>query len=414
MSGTNVLKWIWLQERLGYASRYASEAVRMGGANLIFGRSASELRMWSCFPEAVIEQLAEHDLSYAERVLKECEARGYQTVTPDDVEYPARLREIFSPPLVLYVSGRLPVIDEELCIAVVGTRSASQRGLAAAQELGMRLGKAGAIIVSGCAIGIDSAAQQGAIMANGRTIGVLGCGINTDYNARSRELRKLCELHGALVSEYPPSYPARQENFPQRNRIISGFSVGVAVIEAGERSGSAITARLALEQGRDLFAMPGIVGTANAVGVNRMIKDGAAPLTSPGDILSVYKWRFANKLSLDGADAELLSSGNSGRLSPERSGRFAPKPTEKAVKSPAQTAPRAPEPARQVEKRKCPEGVSDEAAKLFGVMSGSPETVDELAAKAGMTVSEAASGLLELELCGAAASQPGGRYSLLD
>ncbi len=417
MIDKDVLLWLWIQQRLGFASRYSDEILLRGKAELFYASSESELRRQCALPDSIIRRLFDRDLSDAEKIADECERLGYQIITPESPAYPKRLRHISSPPLVLYVLGTLPTVDDELCIGIVGTRNASQRGIAAAQELGMRLGRTGAIIVSGCAVGIDSASQQGAIMADGRTVGVLGCGINTRYNARGKELRKLVALHGALVTEYPPSYPALPQNFVQRNRIISGLSNGVAVIEAGERSGSTVTARFAVEQGRDLFAMPGVVGTENAVGVNRLLRDGAILLTSPRDILSVYERQFAHKLWLTDVDSQLLSSPEASALSPERPKSAAQsKPAAESTEKAASDYTPLPEQLSLTDLQAAPKsadlsGLSEKAVSLYNAVTATPEPLDAIAARAGLTASEAARCILELELNGAVTSHAGGCYS---
>ena len=433
---SNVLFWIWLQQSLGYASHYIDIAIKNGGAREIYECSRERLFELG-MPIQVINRLSDHSLKRAESIYTMCLSRDYKIITLEDEEYPQRLKSIYAPPAVLYVSGKLPKVDSELCIAIVGTRSASQRGAAAAQELGRRLCNAGAVVVSGCAVGIDSAAHQGALLSPSCiTIGVLGCGIDYPYNMSGASMRKLITLHGALVSEYPPGAEARPEHFPQRNRIISGLSLGVAVIEAGRKSGSTITANLAIEQGRDLFAMPGQVGMENSIGVNMLIKDGAAIITSPLDILSVYENRFGNKLRFDGAEELLLDELSVERLSGERverRGAAAKKSTAKqgektnvaekkladankipeaeATNEPVQLVIDTGRQPEQQQKKQLPENASQNARRLYEIMSTQPEQIDVLAAMSGLNASQLSAALLELELDGAVTAHPGGRYS---
>lgn len=433
----NTLYWIWLQQRIGYASRYAAAAMELpGGAAFIYERTAQELYSLGVFPKRMTERLADKDLSDAEQILKNCIRCGYDVITPESELYPQRLRNIADPPLVLYVSGKLPRIDEEAAIAIVGTRSASQRGLAAARELGMRLGSAGAVVVSGCAMGIDMASQEGAITAEGTTVGVLGCGLDSDYNYRAKELRELITLHGALVSEYPPETGARREYFPQRNRIISGLSLGVAVIEAGSKSGSSITARLAVEQGRDLFAMPGPAGMENSEGVNRMIACGAKTLLCPADILVEYEEEFSHKIHFEGTNFPLLGQPGDESLSAERalkrgiernrankaaarkaraeilSAAEEPNLFEMAEKMEQQTnAAQLPVPTDEPKSFILPDDVSAEARALYDAMSGQPQPIDELAVRLGLSAQEISMLLFELEMNRAVISHPGKRCS---
>lgn len=451
---TESLYWVWLQQRIGYASRYAAKAAKLpGGARFIHDCPQEDLRALDVFPQSVLRRLEDRDLTAANDIIELCKDNNYSIITIDSEKYPQRLRGITDPPLVLYVKGDLPDIDVNVSIGIVGTRSASDRGLAAAQELGRRLAAAGAIIISGCAMGVDMYAQQGAIMAEGGlTVGVLGCGLDIKYNQRSSALRELIPLHGALISEYPPGTEVRKEYFPQRNRIISGLSLGVAVIEAGAHSGSAITARRAVEQGRDLFALPGPAGTENAEGVNGLIACGAKPFFSPADILIEYEKDYQEKIHFEGTRFPLLGNPGDGELSAERVLRRgiarnnarknaaaqqpkmkSPSLFEMAEKAESEkkeaqqnvlsstdfvplTAPEAvssaaEEQAEQPEKFVLPKDLSPEARAVYDAMSAAPEQIDELAKRLGKSLPEISMLIFELEMEKAVISHPGKRFS---
>lgn len=438
----NALMWIWLQQCIGYANRYAAAVMELpGGVRFIYDCSPEDLKALGVFPQRIVERLADKDMTKAENIYKECIRNNYDVITLDSSNYPQRLKSIIDPPAVLYVSGKIPCIDKLVSIGIVGTRSASRRGLAAAQELGRRLADAGAVIISGCAMGIDMAAQQGALMTKeGLTVGVLGCGLDSDYNQTAKELRKLIPLHGALVSEYPPGTDARRENFPQRNRIISGLSLGVAVIEAGSKSGSAITARLAVEQGRELYALPGPAGMENAEGVNGMIACGAKPFFSPADILIEYESEYGGKLRFEGTKYPLLGQPGDGELSAERvlrrgiernrakkNAAIQPKndvPTlfemaEREERTAEEKVKTQAEKQSQNEKAAAPFGtgyslpgdISPEARAVYDAMSTAPEQIDELAQRLGKSVPEISMLILELEMNDAVISHPGKRYA---
>lgn len=198
--------------------------------------------------------------------------------------YPANLRKIPQPPPVLYVRGQLEEQDE-LAVAIVGTRQASAYGREVARELGTELGRHGITVVSGLALGVDTIAHQAALDAGGRTIAVLGSGVDQIYPARNRKLALQIIEQGALISEYPMGTRPEASNFPPRNRIISGLSLAVIVVEAGKRSGALITASFAAEQSRDVFAVPGSILSPGSDGCNRLIRDGAIPVTSTSDLL---------------------------------------------------------------------------------------------------------------------------------
>ncbi|HPD01412.1 MAG TPA: DNA-processing protein DprA, partial [Acetivibrio sp.] len=201
-----------------------------------------------------------------ENILK----HGIKAVTIEDDMYPVSLKNIYDPPIVLYMKGNIE--KDEKFLAIVGSRRASSYGIKMAQTIAAELSKYGITVVSGMARGIDSYAHKGAIEAGGRTIAVLGCGLDIVYPSENKKLMENIISSGACVSEYLPGTSPIPGNFPARNRIISGISLGVIVIEAGERSGSLITADFALEQGREVFALPGNVNNYNSTGTNKLIK----------------------------------------------------------------------------------------------------------------------------------------------
>ncbi|OQA05427.1 MAG: hypothetical protein BWY66_02500 [bacterium ADurb.Bin374] len=216
------------------------------------------------------------------------EKKNIRMVTFADPEYPALLREIHDSPLVLFVRGRLPV-DPRPHIAIVGARNGTQLGFDIARDFGRELAAAGFVVVSGLALGVDTFAHLGALEGGGRTIAVLGSGPDITYPAANRKIReRILAENGALVSEYPPGTPARPWHFPVRNRVIAGMCVATVVVEASARSGSLITARLAAEQDREVFAIPGNIRSALAEGTLSLIKDGAQLVTSPHDLIEYY------------------------------------------------------------------------------------------------------------------------------
>lgn len=218
----------------------------------------------------------------ADDIIRTCEAKGIRILTISDDEYPELLRYITDPPLVLYCRGRIPKSNS---FAIVGSRKASGYGMETARKMAYSLALEDISIVSGMARGIDTAAHAGALEAGGETVAVLGCGVDVPYPPENKGLMERIIESGAVISEYPPGTPPSTFNFPGRNRIISGMSVGTLVVEAGLKSGSLITANYALEQGRDVFAVPGNISNYNSMGTNRLIKDGAKMVLSVDDIL---------------------------------------------------------------------------------------------------------------------------------
>ncbi|MEA3328142.1 MAG: DNA-processing protein DprA [Candidatus Omnitrophota bacterium] len=223
----------------------------------------------------------EADLSREFKAIKKEQAR---LITIFEEAYPVSLKNIFSPPILLYVKGNLKP-EDSLSIAIVGSRIPTWYGKHTAERLASRLASRGMTVVSGMARGIDSASHQGALKAGGRTIAVLGSGIDIMYPAENRGLAGQIEVSGAVISEFPAGTPPLRRNFPRRNRIISGLSLGVIVVEAAEKSGSLITADFALEQGREVFAVPGKIDSRTSRGTHNLIKQGAKLASSSEDII---------------------------------------------------------------------------------------------------------------------------------
>jgi DNA processing protein len=216
--------------------------------------------------------------------MEELEAQDVTLLTWLDEGYPRRLKEIDQPPPVLYVRGELTTKDE-WAVAIVGTRKFTHYGQQAAEEVAAFLARNGVTVVSGLARGVDSIAHQAALDAGGRTMAVLGCGVDQIYPPENRKLAEAMMENGAILSDYPIGTPPEGVNFPPRNRIISGLSIASVIVEAGDKSGALITAQFALEQGRDVFAVPGSIFSPASKGPNRLIREGAHPLLSPEDLM---------------------------------------------------------------------------------------------------------------------------------
>jgi DNA processing protein len=273
-------EWIALNMTPGVGPRAATKLLeRFGSAEAVYAATRAELESLRLRPEA-IESIMAHDLF--ERAAQEIErvrSLGADILLLDDGVYPQLLREIFDPPITLYVQGAWSICLEEPCVAIVGSRRSSTYGQNAATMLARDLGSRGVTIISGLARGIDAAAHRGALEAGGRTVAVMGTGLDQVYPRDHRKLaEEILEQGGALVSEFPLETPPAPQNFPYRNRVISGLSLGVLIVEAAENSGSLITARLALEQGREVFAVPGNITSRNSFGTNYLIKGAGAKL----------------------------------------------------------------------------------------------------------------------------------------
>ena len=220
--------------------------------------------------------------------------------------YPRRLKAIYDPPPLLYVRGAVKA-EDDFAIAIVGSRKTSTYGREITDKLSQDLARQGMTVVSGMARGIDSVAHQGALSANGRTLAVLGCGVDVIYPPENRRLYDEIIAHGAVLSEFPMGSPPEGSHFPKRNRVISGLSLGVVVVQAGQKSGSLITASYALEQGRDVFAVPGNVGIHGSSGTNQLIKDGAKLVATSADILEEVIAQWKREKDEDGAQEKKVT-----------------------------------------------------------------------------------------------------------
>lgn len=243
-----------------------------------------------------LDILLRHDLSAAEETLSDCAKAGLRVLTYDSPLYPRRLKAIYDPPIVLYYRGTLPDFDKLPTIGVVGTRHPSVYGRQAAKRLGGEIAAAGGLVVSGLAEGIDGAAMEAALSAGFPAVGVLGCGADVVYPRKHKALFQETERLGCILSEYAPGSPPLGWHFPRRNRIISGLSCGVVVVEAPERSGSLLTAKHALEQGRDVFVVPGNVDMESFRGSNRLLRSGAIAVSSGRDVMEEYDLLYPEKL----------------------------------------------------------------------------------------------------------------------
>ena len=291
--------WVWLSSLSGVGPITAKKLLeRFETVEKVFFARDEEYKDIPGINRREIEVLSIKNIGAANKILSACEENNFRILTIQDAEYPARLQNIYDPPIVLYVRGRLPVIDEEAAVALVGSRSCTPYGTRAAEKIGYELARHGLLVVTGLAKGIDSAAAKGALRGGGRVLGVLGCGLDIVYPSENKSLFEDVSSVGALISEYPPGSPAEASHFPIRNRIISGVSLGVAVIEAPKKSGALITAARALEQGRDVFALPGNVDAVSCEGSNLLLKEGALPLISADDIAMEYAGLFPAKIKI--------------------------------------------------------------------------------------------------------------------
>ena len=380
--------WVWLSELKGLRNQTRLALLRrFGDPESIFYADADELLLTDGVERSQLKLLENHDLAPADRILADCQRLDIRLLTLSDAAYPGRLKNIYDPPALLYCKGRLPLLDDLLCVAVVGTRDCTPYGVACAEKLGFGLASGGAAVVSGLAKGIDAAAIRGALRAGGVTVGVVGNGLDVYYPYESRYLYEVVASAGILLSEYPPGTEPASGHFPVRNRIISGLSLAALVVEAPEKSGALITAATALEQGRDVFAVPGPIDAPASVGCNCLIRDGAGLVSDASDILREYEGRFVLNLKESREQPETL--GYQARMAPE------PKPVAPTLSLQHSDA----------------ELTDDQIAVLKALSDTEPMQVDDLTELVEIPTRRVLSALTVLEIDQYVAQHPGKRYT---
>lgn len=387
--------WIRLQSALGAGAALSEIIEYFGSAKALFDAGETEWRMSPVLVPRQIEKLCESTEAQANEVLATCKMNGWQVVPYDDPHYPERLRSIFNPPAVLYVDGELPDIDNSIVIGIVGTRRASDYAVKAADVMSRGIAERGAIVASGGALGVDTAAHNGAMLAGGKTIAVLGCGLGTKYLMENKPLRDAVVKNGALITEFQPFTPASKYTFPIRNRIISGISLGVLVVEASVKSGSLITANYALEQGKDVFALPCSILDPAFAGTNKLIDDGAIVATKPLDLLYPYAEEYGVKID------EVKSVGKIMRETGDKSANVYGKARDISFDN--LQAGRKKREARQ----KAAAELSGKTKAVFNALGEEYQSADEISRAAGLSIGEALTALTALEIAGLAASAGG-------
>ncbi|MBO4939202.1 MAG: DNA-processing protein DprA [Oscillospiraceae bacterium] len=301
-----LIHWIWLAARPSIHDRVKVELLRQfqDPEAVFYADGGSFDRIEGLTPEGKAA-LSDKDLRPAEKILDACDREDLRILTYADAAYPRRLQNITDPPLVFYYKGRLPDFDSQPVIGVVGTRKATAYGITVAKRMGYQIARCGGVVVSGMAEGIDASAMKGALTGGGCVVGILGCGADMVYPVCNRGLFADTERYGCILSEYPPGMPPLKYNFPKRNRIISGLSCGVLVVEAPEKSGALITAHQAADQGRDVFVVPGNIDMPSCIGSNRLLRDGGIAVSTGWDVLSEYETLFPGRIRKDTGPVKL-------------------------------------------------------------------------------------------------------------
>ena len=433
----NAVFWVAMQSVFGYGSSRGIEVLQyFDDLNDFFKADESEIKAMRLLTPAELVRLKKVDFSEAENIVSYCEQKGYKIITPQSEDYPKRLLRIKNPPCVLYVCGKLPNLDDEVAIAMVGTRNCTKNGIIVGSVLSYRLAEAGAIIISGGAVGIDTACSRGAVAVNKPSVIVLGCGLDYPYLLKNRKIRDDVVRNGAIISEFPPKTAPSKSTFPIRNRIMSALSNGVVLIEAPEKSGALITVNCALEQGKDVFVLPGDITNKNYVGNNRLLQDGANAVYTPKDILGEYAAEYPHKLYLRNADIPLaedrlfINMYNKNRNVPDdrfmhgaSKKNYAKRDNDdnshsKIVRKAAQNPLKYNE--KCVDSQDLPMfsppdltfDTDETVKKVYNCFTNRAATVDILIQKSRMPANDVLYALTELEMNGAIDALPGGMYEI--
>ena len=374
--------WIWLTEALGYCCPRVYTLSQQISPEELYQADWDTLMMQGILTPKENKKLSNTPLDHAVRIWERAQRRGVTILTPQDPQYPQQLLEIYSVPGVLYVLGDPKLLSRQPAMAMVGTRNMTPYGRRVAQEFSGALAQAGFTIVSGLALGVDTVCHTQALKVGGKTVAVLGCGINRDYPPSNRLLKELIVQYGAVVSEFPPDAPPLAGHFPLRNRIISGLAQGVLVVEAGVKSGSLITAGHGLTQGKDIFAVPGSIFEPTSQGTLKLIRQGATPVTSVQEILQEYEGRFV--------------------LEP------LPREASSNTVGESEESPQT-KPARRIQP---PEYLTEEQREVFRVLEREPKHMDQIIVETGLGVGQVMAALTELETYCLAKSHANRHFSL--
>jgi len=417
-----LIHWIWLAHRPAVNDRMKVSLLQhfRDPEDIYFADGESYRHVEGMTAEAA-QALQDKDLTFAESILEACRREKLHVLTFQDAAYPSKLKNIPDPPVLLYYKGQLPDFDALPVIGVVGTRKASAYGMQTAKRLGYQIAGCGGIVVSGMAYGIDGMAMSGALTAGQMTVGVLGCGADIVYPLSNRALFRDVEDYGCIISEFAPGTQPAKWTFPKRNRIISGLSNGVLVVEAPEGSGALITANHALEQGRDVFVVPGNIDQPGFVGSHRLLRDGATLVSSGWDILSEYQALYPDKIHRETSPSHQSVYPEELTKSAEESEKSLPKVAQKrslpgkdqALKKTLEkkTIDNQPADAYSDVNTAMPK-LSEQEQRVVDLLRPGERLVDDVIAETGLTTGKILALLTMLELKGVVKRLPGKRISL--
>ena len=417
MLSGQILYWIWLARACGVASKdFVRLIERFGTPFDIYSLAESEVEYIEGIGSRLKSKLSDKNLEPSYSVLKFCKKNRVDIIAYDDKRYPSSLRLLEDPPAVLFCRGRFPDFNTRLCVAVVGTRKISEYGKQAAYKIAYEMAAANAVVVSGMALGIDGVASCGALAVGGSTVVVLGSGIDVVYPKEHAVLYDEIVKSGAVITEFMPSTPPDQYNFPIRNRIISGLCQATLVIEGDRRSGALITSKNAIKQGREVFALPGEIYESNSEGPNELIRNGAYVALGADDIINHYDFLYHDVINYRGLKKAKSKSELDGQYVEELNICWKPYKATKhvktefavqTVKEEAEVKVREAQPAPSEEMLA---GLDENTRKIFESMPIDSAISPDRLVEGGFDASDVVTALTMLELCGLVASLPGGLY----
>ena len=408
----NLILWVWLSEKcLPDTPTFSILYHTFGSVENIYSATEEQLsKVFSLKPKQVTA-LLDKNTDSAVNIIKVCQRKNIGILPYDNELFPSRLRTIKNPPVLLYYKGILPDFDKEVCIGTVGTRTPSPYGCRCAYEISFDLALSGAYVISGMAFGIDSVCHKAALDAGGKTVAVLGCGVDKIYPKENYELyNRLC-VSGTLISEYPPETSATRYSFPQRNRIICGLSLGTLVVEAQIKSGAMITAQKVKKQNRDLFAIPGRIGEYNSLGPNSLIQSGAIAVNDANDILREYEFLYPEKIRLSHQKTDRKKDG---RYNPEKAVILDSKTKSPILPRETYIAKTEVEQTYEAEETlpNFDHLPTEQKAVAMCLSKKTPKSLEEIAKDTSISVSEIMSSLTILEIQGIVNALPGGCFIL--
>ncbi len=401
------LYWLWLQYVITPGGTTREFADKYSSARAFYEAGEQEWKKFFSRRKSCFERAREKTPEDFTETVSFCDKHSLKIVTPESSCYPKNLLNIENYPLVLFVRGDCECLNSDIPFGVIGSRTPSVYGEKAAREITARLSKGNALIVSGGALGIDSVAHKSALEAGGKTVLVMGCGHGYDYLRENADLRKAVTNQGAVISEYAPFSPVTQNSFPLRNRIISGMSKAVVIIEAADRSGTFSTANHAIKQGRELFVLPGDINSGNFAGSNQLITEGAIPVFSGEDVLRKCKL-FGGKKKSKGEKTGYVFKNID--VMSEESKKIRAKRTKKTEKTVSEEKTQE---KIEIIPKNLPEGISKNAEIVYNIMSDGINEVDDIKRKSGLEIRHVLVSLTELEMLGFVTNIAPNRYGII-